>query len=910
MSGATSYRIRARVNASTLGDWDKELTKTVTETRFDARALLNGLSRKSQAYQFEVTAMSGGSEMATGQVNYFFTSSRKDYGEIRNLRWNGTVASWDAVPGASVYFFALYRSYSAGTGMFNVIYTQDLSATSIDVAAIKTKSLDVQKELKENYQFLFKVCARGNENYFQSAQYTSEWVMGKELLNGHRTKGEISGEASIDIPYPGYYLRPRYSGVLYEEFRLNENNLHHQWQRSTGANGVFRDIDGETERTYVVSDYDIGDTLRVRIKVDGYQGYVYSNAVQVQKGFALPAVAPELSAGTDSLTVTNGQAHQQYLVSASALDGISESQWAGAASPSADGAFRLSCTPNAVNYVYTRSMATDTRDAGTEVLSAEAYVGAGNAFTLTLSAFGPVGDGRRQDLRIDFEKRETVIREEDILRDYSENANYQVGDVVMLRVDAEPSDSFEGIRGDHWYYGSRKDMRELLHQSRTDVSAGRSRAGSTGFYADPACKTPLQANRYYTCVYAPLLKAGSGMEFGVSCGWNGKAVTASTRVNVADESGKYEISMVILPQDVEIVEGGTLTNLQVGWEPRNVPLKGVVIRPADANNYAPVVTFDEETSTLTVNASDAKAGKYHYYAYTDGNEQDDMFITVVEKVVPPVEELVVYPEELYLAPGESAALEIRTYPMGCEPKLSITSSNSSLAAVNGSVVSVPFGARTGIAVAVRVSEAGSGLVSVVSVNIVDSSEAGVGSDGAETPEKPETPAVPGKESRFSDVPGDAYYFDAVSWAVDEGVTKGTSDTTFSPADTLTRAQAVTFLWRAKGSPAPKTTNNPFNDVSSGTYYYNAVLWAVENGITNGMSEAEFGVDGDVTRGQMITFLWRTEGKPSDIGGEWYESAENWATSLSLLSGTAVKYSTDGKCPRSDVVYYLYRDLAK
>ncbi len=166
---------------------------------------------------------------------------------------------------------------------------------------------------------------------------------------------------------------------------------------------------------------------------------------------------------------------------------------------------------------------------------------------------------------------------------------------------------------------------------------------------------------------------------------------------------------------------------------------------------------------------------------------------------------------------------------------------------------------------------------------------------------------PGK-SGFADVQDYAYYADAVKWAVDTDVTKGTSDAEFSPYAELTRAQAVTFLWRAMGSPSPTTVINPFKDVKLGSYYYDAVLWAMENGITNGLSPTIFGVDGTVTRGQIITFLWRTEGKPDDEGGEWYESAEKWASSKNLLSGTSKAYSTNGICSRADVVFYIWRAL--
>ena len=109
---------------------------------------------------------------------------------------------------------------------------------------------------------------------------------------------------------------------------------------------------------------------------------------------------------------------------------------------------------------------------------------------------------------------------------------------------------------------------------------------------------------------------------------------------------------------------------------------------------------------------------------------------------------------------------------------------------------------------------------------------------------------------FRDVPASAYYYDAVEWAVEKGITSGTSATTFSPDAACTRAQAVTFLWRAAGSPAPKSSVNPFTDVPASAYYYDAVLWAVENGITAGTSATTFSPDASCTRAQIVTFLYR------------------------------------------------------
>lgn len=108
---------------------------------------------------------------------------------------------------------------------------------------------------------------------------------------------------------------------------------------------------------------------------------------------------------------------------------------------------------------------------------------------------------------------------------------------------------------------------------------------------------------------------------------------------------------------------------------------------------------------------------------------------------------------------------------------------------------------------------------------------------------------------FTDVPADSYYYDAVLWAVENGITKGTSSTTFSPDDTCTRAQIVTFLWRSEQSPAAGSSN-PFTDVSADAYYADAVLWAVKEAITTGTTRTTFNPDAECTRAQIVTFLWR------------------------------------------------------
>ncbi len=169
---------------------------------------------------------------------------------------------------------------------------------------------------------------------------------------------------------------------------------------------------------------------------------------------------------------------------------------------------------------------------------------------------------------------------------------------------------------------------------------------------------------------------------------------------------------------------------------------------------------------------------------------------------------------------------------------------------------------------------------------------------------------------FVDVPEGSYYEEAVAWAVENGITQGTDDTHFSPDGICTRAQAVTFLWRTAGSPASKTSAMPFTDVPVGSYYYDAVLWAVENGITKGTSETRFSPDDTCTRAQIVAFLWRSEKSPAagsrnpfaDVKSTaYYADAVLWAVKEDITKGsTNTTFSPDADCTRAQIVTFLWR----
>ena len=160
---------------------------------------------------------------------------------------------------------------------------------------------------------------------------------------------------------------------------------------------------------------------------------------------------------------------------------------------------------------------------------------------------------------------------------------------------------------------------------------------------------------------------------------------------------------------------------------------------------------------------------------------------------------------------------------------------------------------------------------------------------------------------FSDVHEGDYFADAVVWAKERGVTGGTSADTFSPDRTVTRAEAVTFLWRAAGSPRPASAASPFADVTdSGAYYYDAVLWAYEQGIVGGVGNGQFSLYGTLTYDQILAMLCRAAGG-SAAGGDWSSTAVDWAAENGLTDG--LTFSAKDSCPRADVVYCLWKQLA-
>lgn len=184
------------------------------------------------------------------------------------------------------------------------------------------------------------------------------------------------------------------------------------------------------------------------------------------------------------------------------------------------------------------------------------------------------------------------------------------------------------------------------------------------------------------------------------------------------------------------------------------------------------------------------------------------------------------------------------------------------------------------------------------------------------PNVPVEPEKPEARQSFDDVFPDDYYYDAVKWSAENGITTGVAAYRFGPNQVCTRAQAVTFLWRAAGSPEPKSAKNPFSDVKETDYFYKAVLWALDEGITQGISDTTFGADEMCSRSHIVTFLWRAQHRPQPTASrsfadvtenDYFYDAVAWASEEKITTGTSnATFSPDAPCTRAQIVTFLYR----
>jgi hypothetical protein len=178
-------------------------------------------------------------------------------------------------------------------------------------------------------------------------------------------------------------------------------------------------------------------------------------------------------------------------------------------------------------------------------------------------------------------------------------------------------------------------------------------------------------------------------------------------------------------------------------------------------------------------------------------------------------------------------------------------------------------------------------------------------------------AIAALENPFTDVQYGSFFYEPVMWAVENGITSGTSATTFGPGNRCMRAHVVTFLWKAAGSPEPARKDNPFVDVKPADFFYKPVLWALENGITSGVAATHFGPASYCNRAQVITFLYQTKNRPAvestdnpftDVpNGQWFTTPVLWAVENGITSGLSpTSFGPGVICNRAQIVTFLYK----
>ena len=429
--------------------------------------------------------------------------------------------------------------------------------------------------------------------------------------------------------------------------------------------------------------------------------------------------------------------------------------------------------------------------------------------------------------------------------------------------------------------------------AKVDVTIGTSAGGD--FYSID----PVIADQTYTGTeLKPAVKVTkngeviSDTEYSVKYSSNTNVGTATATVKVGDTvigTVKFNIvkakpTVSIIAEPASLVGGGTV-KLTVNSD--GIPAGGKIEVTCEGVNVTPTgdCTFSallpNETKTYTFTAT---------YAGDNNHASAEKTCTVSVTA--------------YYVPGAP------TYPA------------TAPAAPNGTVTVTPSNASKGTNVTVTVKpnegyELGSLAVKDASGNLLPLADLGNGKYSFVMPDgkvSVEAEFVKTAATSFADVPANAYFADAVKWAVEKGITNGLSDTMFGPYESCTRAQIVTFLWRAAGSPEPKTASS-FTDVPVSAYYAKAVAWAVENGITNGMTATMFAPDATCTRGQSVTFLYRAlKGTASgsanftDVKSDaFYADAINWAVANNVTNGTSnTTFSPNADCTRAEIVTFLYR----
>ena len=653
-----------------------------------------------------------------------------------------------------------------------------------------------------------------------------------------------------------------------------------QWQRSTNGGSTWKDIPDATESQYIPVAADMGENVRIRVVITktGYLGEIVGAPVKVSKAAndntpSLPNVTAQKNAdGTyTAFQISNFKSDQEYVYTTSAP--TSGSGWPTGGTPI------TSATVNGLDkgstyYIFTRYKGTDTHQTGSKIISNSVLldeITKLNRVILTDASgreYGPYGNGNTIYIKKGESMTLTAKTNPVGATTWSQfTFKSQYGASAPFTVTA-PTNSVAS--------GSTIPSVTI----RGDKAGTGTLAAEYGGY--PA---PQSYGTWRVHVYENVSDIGTAADI----------IVAPSFPDLTMRPGE---TMPLPEYAVSVYPNGALDNYTLEWRIIKVGSGGAAYSMRDDHmtlengkiEPTKAHTGSEKTRLELVAVNKTKQTDIRSFSPSVG-----FYITVGDAPLVELTGLTLTPKKVDLEVGKTYQLSAVKEPANAEGSLTWTSSKPTVAAVDNSG---------------KVTAKGEGTATITVTCGTKSAACTV------TVSKPLVPEVPG--TSFTDVPAGAYYEEAVGWAVKEGITKGTSDSTFTPDGVCTRAQAVTFLWRAAGNPAAKAGSLPFADVKAGSYYDDAVRWAVENGVTVGTSATTFSPNATCSRAQIVTFLWRAQKSPAagsanpfdDVADSaYYADAVQWAVQKDITKGTgATAFSPDANCIRAQIVTFLYRSM--
>lgn len=652
-----------------------------------------------------------------------------------------------------------------------------------------------------------------------------------------------------------------------------------QWQRSTDGGSTWKDIPDATDGQYIPGAADMGENVRIRVVItkEGYLGEIVSTPAKVSKAAndntpSLPNVTAQKNAdGTyTAFQISNFKSDQEYIYTTSAP--TSGNGWPTGGTPI------TSATVNGLKkgstyYIFTRYKGTDTHQTGSKVSSTSVLL---DEITMLNRVSLTDANGRKYSFY------------------GSGNIIYiKKGESMTLTAKTNPvgATTWSGFTFKSQYSASAPFT---VTAPTGPVASGSTipsvtirgdKAGTGTLAAEYGGYTPQSYGTWRVHVYENVSDIGTAADI----------IVAPSFPDLTMRPGE---TMPLPEYAVSVYPTGALDNYTLEWRIIKVGSGGAAYSMRDDHmtlengkiEPTKAHTGSEKTRLELVAVNKTKPTDIRSFSPSVG-----FYITVGDVPLVELTGLTLTPKKVDLEVGKTCQLSAVKEPANAEGSLTWTSSKPAVAAVD----------KSG-----KVTAKGEGTATITVTCGTKSATCTV------TVSKPLVPEVPG--TSFTDVPTGAYYEEAVGWAVEKGITKGTSDSTFTPDGVCTRAQAVTFLWRAAGSPAAKAGSLPFADVKAGSYYDDAVRWAVENGVTVGTSATTFSPNATCSRAQIVTFLWRAQKSPAagsanpfdDVAGSaYYADAVQWAVQKNITKGTgATAFSPDANCIRAQIVTFLYRSM--